>query len=34
MAITTTDTQLPGYVTGTWTIDPVHSEVGFNRAAT
>jgi polyisoprenoid-binding protein YceI len=21
---------LPGYVTGTWTIDPVHSEVGFS----
>ena len=20
---------LPGYVTGTWDIDPVHSEVGF-----
>ena len=22
--------QLPGYVAGTWTIDPVHSEVGFS----
>src|SRR5947207_15737657 len=21
---------LPGYVAGTWTIDPVHSEVGFS----
>jgi polyisoprenoid-binding protein YceI len=26
---TTTET-IPGYVTGTWTIDPVHSEVGFS----
>ncbi len=25
---TSTET-VPGYVTGTWTIDPVHSEVGF-----
>jgi polyisoprenoid-binding protein YceI len=24
-----TTTQVPGLVTGTWTIDPVHSEVGF-----
>jgi len=23
-------TTIPGYVTGTWTIDPVHSEVGFS----
>ncbi len=23
-------TQLPGYVAGTWAIDPVHSEVGFS----
>ena len=23
-------TAIPGYVTGTWTIDPVHSEVGFS----
>src|SRR3954468_11764907 len=23
-------TQLPGYVAGTWTIDPVHTEVGFS----
>jgi polyisoprenoid-binding protein YceI len=22
-------TQIPGYVAGTWSIDPVHSEVGF-----
>src|SRR5436190_12222676 len=26
----TTETTIPGYVTGTWTIDPVHSEVGFS----
>jgi polyisoprenoid-binding protein YceI len=26
----TTTQQIPGYVTGTWTIDPVHSEVGFS----
>lgn len=25
----TTTTQLPGYVTGTWDIDPVHSEITF-----
>ena len=24
-----TATQIPGYVAGTWTIDPVHSEVAF-----
>jgi polyisoprenoid-binding protein YceI len=23
-------TEIPGYVTGTWAIDPVHSEVGFS----
>jgi polyisoprenoid-binding protein YceI len=23
-------TQIPGFVAGTWTIDPVHSEVGFS----
>jgi polyisoprenoid-binding protein YceI len=28
MSITTQ--AIPGYVTGTWTIDPVHSEVGFS----
>ena len=27
---TTTTTTIPGYVAGTWTIDPVHSEVGFS----
>jgi polyisoprenoid-binding protein YceI len=26
---TTPATEIPGYVAGTWTIDPVHSEVGF-----
>jgi len=25
----TTETSIPGYVTGTWSIDPIHSEVGF-----
>src|SRR5882757_614544 len=29
MTITTSETRIPGYTTGTWTIDPVHSEVGF-----
>jgi polyisoprenoid-binding protein YceI len=29
MASTLT-TKIPGYVAGTWTIDPVHSEVGFS----
>jgi polyisoprenoid-binding protein YceI len=24
-----TTTTIPGYVAGTWTIDPIHSEVGF-----
>jgi polyisoprenoid-binding protein YceI len=29
--MTTTQTgTIPGYVAGTWTIDPVHSEVGFS----
>jgi polyisoprenoid-binding protein YceI len=28
MSVTTQT--IPGYVTGTWTIDPVHSEVGFS----
>ena len=27
--MTTVLTQIPGYVAGTWTIDPTHSEVGF-----
>ena len=26
----TTATSIPGYVAGTWSIDPVHSEVGFS----
>ena len=26
----TTQTTIPGYIAGTWTIDPVHSEVGFS----
>ncbi|HTT52390.1 MAG TPA: YceI family protein [Streptosporangiaceae bacterium] len=25
-----TETTIPGYVAGTWDIDPVHSEVGFS----
>jgi polyisoprenoid-binding protein YceI len=29
MSVTTTETTIPGYTAGTWTIDPVHSEVGF-----
>jgi polyisoprenoid-binding protein YceI len=29
MTASTTATTIPGYVAGTWTIDPVHSEVGF-----
>jgi polyisoprenoid-binding protein YceI len=29
MSITQEET-IPGYVAGTWTIDPVHSEVGFS----
>jgi polyisoprenoid-binding protein YceI len=27
--MTTTDLEIPGYVAGTWTIDPVHTHVGF-----
>jgi len=30
MTATTTATTIPGYIAGTWTIDPVHSEVGFS----
>jgi polyisoprenoid-binding protein YceI len=30
MTATTTASIIPGYVAGTWTIDPVHSEVGFS----
>jgi polyisoprenoid-binding protein YceI len=29
VADTSTLTGIPGYVAGTWSIDPVHSEVGF-----
>ena len=29
MTATDTLTTIPGYTAGTWTIDPVHSEVGF-----
>ena len=29
MTTTSTITTIPGYVAGTWQIDPVHSEVGF-----
>jgi len=29
MTATDTLTTIPGYTVGTWTIDPVHSEVGF-----
>ena len=25
-----TEETIPGYVAGTWTIDPVHSEIGFS----
>jgi polyisoprenoid-binding protein YceI len=25
----TTELQIPGYVAGTWTIDPIHSHIGF-----
>src|ERR1022692_4483102 len=30
MTAATTQTAVPGYVAGTWNIDPVHSEVGFS----
>jgi polyisoprenoid-binding protein YceI len=26
---TSTEVQIPGYVAGTWTLDPVHTHVGF-----
>jgi polyisoprenoid-binding protein YceI len=29
MSVTTAAT-IPGYIAGTWTIDPIHSEVGFS----
>ncbi len=28
--MSTPATQIPGYVAGTWAIDPIHSEVGFS----
>jgi len=27
--MTTSVTEIPGYVAGTWDIDPVHSHIGF-----
>ena len=30
MTETATVINIPGYVAGTWSIDPVHSEVGFS----
>jgi polyisoprenoid-binding protein YceI len=30
LTATTVETGIPGYEAGTWTIDPVHSEVGFS----
>lgn len=30
MTAATTETGIPGYEAATWTIDPVHSEVGFS----
>ena len=30
----TIESTIPGYVAGTWTIDPVHSEIGFNYLLT
>ncbi len=30
MTVTETTTAFPGYLTGTWVIDPTHSEVGFS----
>lgn len=27
--MSTTTTEIPGYVAGTWTIDPIHSDVSF-----
>jgi polyisoprenoid-binding protein YceI len=29
-AMSTAATEVPGYVAGTWAIDPIHSEVGFS----
>ena len=28
--MTSTDLMIPGYVAGTWDIDPVHTEIGFS----
>ena len=28
--MSTAATEIPGYVAGTWAIDPIHSEVGFS----
>ena len=33
MTATDARTAIPGYIAGTWTIDPVHSEVGFTATA-
>jgi len=30
LTTTATETAIPGYETGTWNIDPIHSEVGFS----
>src|SRR5580765_4503941 len=30
MTVSELQSQIPGYVAGTWVIDPVHSEVGFS----
>ncbi|HLG69632.1 MAG TPA: YceI family protein [Chloroflexota bacterium] len=30
MAVTTAPVQIPGYVAGTWNVDPVHSDVSFS----
>jgi polyisoprenoid-binding protein YceI len=30
MTAASTETSIPGYQAGTWSIDPVHSEVGFS----
>jgi len=30
MTASITATTIPGYLAGTWTIDPVHSEIGFS----
>ena len=30
MTATNTETAIPGYEAATWTIDPVHSEIGFS----